>query len=139
MHFMQNAAYTLTYAPADINGTSATLITPMDTSAGNQATFIVATGNIAADMSALKIQESDTGSGSWTDVTGAAWTSPTAASGDNKLYIWNGDKVNGAWTKRYLQVVATGGAGATITSCVGIVNTLPMATGPTGAAQSLIQ
>lgn len=139
MHFLQACAYSLTLAPADINGTSGTLITALDTSVGTQAGFIVAAGNVAADMSALKVQESDTGSGSWTDVTGGAWTSPTAASGDNKVYLWLGDKVNNAWTKRYLQVVATGGAGATLISCVGICGTGQMIASPTGTAQTLIQ
>ena len=139
MHFLQACDYSLTLAPADLSGVSGTLITPLDTTKGTQAAFIVLIGNLAADASALKVQESDSGSGSWTDVTGGAWTAPLAASGDNKVYVWLGDKVNGAWTKRYLQVLATGGAGATLLGCAGIVGTAPMIGAPTGTAQTLIQ
>ncbi len=81
---------------------------------------ILLTGNVAANMTGLSIEESADNS-SYTAITGAAFTNPTAASGDNKVYTCI--LPVGGTRKRYLRVTATGGAGATLLAGVWVVVT----------------
>lgn len=105
-------------APVDTTGAT-TNGTAFDLAAQGSisyATCIVLTGNVAANMTTLKIQESDDNS-NWSDVSGASFTAPTAASGDNKIYKAD-IACNGTGRLRYLRVTATGGAGATLIAAV---------------------
>lgn len=100
---------------------------------------ILITGNVAANMTAMKIQESsDDGVGdAYADITGASFTAPTAASGDNKVYSCF--LPVGGTRKRYLRVTATGGAGATLLGGVWLVvsGTSPNSDTERGTAQTL--
>ena len=95
------------------------------------AVCIVQIGNIAADMTALKIQQSDNNS-NWVDVTDGGFTLPLATGGDNTI--------RAAWVpiggtrRRYLRVTATGGAGATLISAVWLA--APVAITPNSATET---
>jgi hypothetical protein len=113
---------TSTGGPLDINGTTNSGVAFDLTSLGGlgEAAAIVTIGNIAADATALKVQHSNDNS-NWDDVSGAAFTStalPTAAGGDNDCWLFHFR--TGGSLRRYLRVVATAGAGATLYGVVWI-------------------
>jgi hypothetical protein len=113
---------TSTGGPLDINGVANTG-TAFDTAilgGLGEAACIVTFGNVAADTTALKIEESDDNS-SWGDVTSGAFSGtalPTAAAGDNKLWLFHLEL--GGARKRYLRVSCTPGAAATLYGAVWI-------------------
>lgn len=125
MHTLQNAYVVQAFRPIDANGTTVTALA-MDSGAApagyNELTVIIVTGNVAADMTALKLQHCDTSGGSYTDVTGghfgATTPLPLGTGGDNGTWMLN-VTLTGAH-KRYFKVVATAGAGATLIAGIGI-------------------
>lgn len=125
MHTLQNAFFAQAFRPIDANGVTVTALA-MDSGqapAGfNELTVVIQTGNVAADMTALKLQHCDTSGGSYTDVTGgnfgATTPLPLGTGGDNGLWACM-VTLTGAG-KRFYKVVATGGAAATIIAGLGI-------------------
>lgn len=113
---------TSTGGPLDINGTTnsgASLDTSVLGGLGEVAA-IVTIGNIAADSTALKVQHSDNDS-DWADVTGGGFSGtalPTAAGGDNDCWLIH--LRTGGSLRRYVRIVATAGAGATLYGVVWI-------------------
>jgi len=132
MKALENAKYANAINPVDTNGTT-TNGTGVNVSGCWFAACVVNTGNVAANMTALKIQQSDDdgSSDAYADVTGATWTSPTAANGDNKTYI--AFIPLGGTREKYLRLVATGGAGATLVSGTWIL--LPITQSPNSATE----
>ena len=113
---------TSTGGPLDINGTTNSGAAFDTTVLGGlgEAAAIVTIGNIAADMTTLKVEHSNDNS-SWADVSGSAFTStalPTAAGGDNDCWLFHFR--TGGSLRRYLRVSATAGAGATLYGVVWI-------------------
>lgn len=102
--------------PIDTTGATTVSTTAFDTATLgggiNSVLAVAITGNVAADMTGLLVTECETSGGTYTTVTGAAFTSPTAAAGDNKAYA--ALIPMGGLRKRYLKISATGGAGATL-------------------------
>lgn len=113
---------TSTGGPLDINGTTNTGAAFDTTVLGGlgEVAAIVTVGNIAADMTALKVEHSNDNS-NWADVTGAAFTGtalPTSAGGDNDCWLLHFR--TGGSLRRYLRVTATAGSGATLYGVVWI-------------------
>lgn len=122
MKLLQTVRTPMAFNPFDTTGATTTG-TALDLATGSPASevlCILLTGNVAANMTTLKIQESADDS-TYADVTGATFTAPTAASGDNKVYTCY--LPVGGTRKRYLRVTATGGAGATLLAGVWVVVT----------------
>jgi hypothetical protein len=124
-HSLQNALFVQAFRPIDANGTTVTALA-MDSGAApagyNELTVIVGTGNVAADMTALKLQHCDTSGGSYADVTGgnfgATTPLPLNSGGDNGLWACFVTLTGSG--KRYYKVVATAGAAATLIFGLGI-------------------
>ena len=117
---VQNYTFGVGLNPIDTTGAT-TNGTAFDTRANggvSQATCIVSIGNIAANMTTLKLEMSNDNS-AWVDVTGGGFTAPTAAGADNTLRVAYVNLGNST-IRRYLRVTATGGAGATLISAVWI-------------------
>lgn len=115
---IQNAKFGKGINPVDSTGAT-TDGTTFDTLGFNYAVCVLSVGNIAANSSACKIQESDDDS-TWADVSGGGFTAPTAAAGDNTIRACF--LPLGGSRKRYLRVTITGGAGATLVSAVWIAS-----------------
>lgn len=119
MHTLQNAYFAQCWRPIDATGVTVTALA-LDSAqapAGfSELCIIIQTGNVAADMTALKLQHCETSGGVYTDVTGgnfgATTPLPLASGGDNGLWAIF-VTLSGAG-KRFYKVVATGGAGATL-------------------------
>ena len=126
---LQNAKFVQMIDPIDTTGATATDI-EVDTLGYHYLTVIVSTGNVAANMTTLKLQESDTTGASEADFTGSAFTAPTAAAGDNDTLVAFVDLRK---RKRFISIVATGGAGATLISAVGILTRADVS--PTSATE----
>lgn len=114
----QNYKFQKMIVPIDANGTTVT-DTEVDTLGFDYLTVIVQLGNVAANMTTLKLQESDSSGASEADFTGSAFTAPTAAGGDNDVLVAFVDLRK---RKRYISIVATAGAGATLISAIGILS-----------------
>jgi len=118
MVFTQNIIFGVGLNPIDSNGAT-TNGTAFDLAAQtgiSYASAVVQVGNLAIAITTLKVQTSDDNS-TWVDLTGAAFTAPTA-SDDNKIYTCH-IKCNGnPLVRRYLRVTVTGGAAATLISSV---------------------
>lgn len=120
LHTLQNTYTHVFTVPIDANGTTVTDTEFNSVVSGvkyESLRVIVVMGNVAANMTALKLQESDASGSGEADITGAAWTSPTAAAGDNKVYVCDLDLRK---RKQYISLVATAGAGATLIAAFGI-------------------
>ena len=126
---LQNAKIVQMLRPIDATGATLTDV-EVDTAGYDYLTVIVSTGNVAANMTTLKLQESDSTGASEADFTGGAFTAPTAASGDNNVLAAFIDLRK---RKRYISTVATGGAGATLISAVGILTRAEVS--PTSATE----
>jgi uncharacterized protein YdbL (DUF1318 family) len=118
MIHLQNAKFQKMIVPIDANGTTVT-DTEVDTLGYDYLTVIVQIGVISANMTALKLQESDSSGSSEADFTGGAFTAPTAAGGDNDVLVAFIDLRR---RKRYISIVATAGANATLISAIGILS-----------------
>ena len=113
---------TSTGGPLDINGTTNSGVAFDLTSLGGlgEAAAIVTIGNIAADMTALRVEHSNDNS-NWDALSGSAFTStamPTAAGGDNDCWLFHFR--TGGSLRRYLRVVGIAGSGATLYGVVWI-------------------
>lgn len=110
---------------APVSSTAGYTTTEIDTVASgvkfDYATIIISIGVIGADMSALKLTESDTSGSGFSDVTGFVggtdFTLPTSAAGAGKFVVFQLDLRK---RKRYLKMVATAGGSATLlsTQCI---------------------
>lgn len=125
MNEIQGASFKNIIVPVDGNGTTLTT-NAFDTtgpSGWNRywfATIIFAVGNIAGDMTALKLTECDTSGGSYADVSGGDFSAnlPLGTGGDNGLWVW---QVNLLPRKRFFKVTGTCAAAATLCCCIGIL------------------
>ena len=114
-----NTQVQMALAPIDANGGAVTPLA-IDTLGFNALSILILVGNLAADMTALKLQECETSAGSYTDVTGGAFVAfPLAATGDGKIWRFN-VKLAGA-RKRFYKVAGTAGAGASLIGMVAIL------------------
>lgn len=115
MRANQNVKFVIGTNPSDVNGAGASLTAAVDTLGFNSMVVLIHVGNIAADMTVLKLTECDTSGGTYTAVTGAdfsASTYPLATGGDNTLsaiFV-----TLGTGRKRYFKVGYTPGAAATL-------------------------
>lgn len=114
---LQNAKIVQMVKPVDTNGATQTDV-EVDTAGYDYLTVIVSTGNVAADMTTLKLQESNSSGASEADFTGGAFTAPAGTGGDNNVLAAFIDLRK---RKRYISIVVTGGAAATLISVVGIL------------------
>jgi hypothetical protein len=118
MNQLQNAVLRVGINPVDSANTT-TAGTAFDTrllGGVGIANVIVQIGNIAANSTSLKIEQSVDNS-TWTDLTSASWTAPLATGGDNTIYLGSIKMGNVA---RYLRVSIAAGAGATLVSAIWI-------------------
>lgn len=115
---LQNCKIVRMIDPIDTTGATAT-DTEVDTIGWDYLTVIAVTGNVAANMTALKLQESDASGSGEADISGAAFSNPAASGGDNTRRVCHIDLRK---RKRYISTVATGGAGATLISVIGILS-----------------
>lgn len=132
----QNYKFQTMIRPVDATGTTATDI-EIDTRGYDYLTVVIQLGNVAANMTALKLQESDSSGASEADFTGSAFTAPTS-SDDNKFYVALLDLRK---RKRYISIVATAGAGATLISAIGILSraeVTPTSASERGAAEQIV-
>lgn len=120
MFDLQSVVVAKTIAPVDSTGAT-TDGSAYDTKAlggCREVLCIVQLGNVAANMTTLKIEHSNDNS-TWAAVTSGTWDVAVvglAASADNDTLIAH--IVMGGSIRRYLRVTATGGAGATLISAV---------------------
>ncbi len=119
MNEVQNAKWVSITPPAAIVNNASYTTASVDTLGFDHATIVVHLGATDIAMTALKVQESSDNS-SFADITGATFASGTDTAGattslpsatdDNKLFIFHIDMRG---RKRYLDLVATAGNGAT--------------------------
>lgn len=119
--------YVMICPPQSVNGTAATT-TSIDTKGWRHCQIIVFLGAIgAADLDALKVQESndDGSSDTYADITGLV-TSGTTGNGripqdddDNKMFAFN---ISLLGRERYLDLVLDPGAVATLVCAVAILS-----------------
>ena len=112
---LQNIKFHKFLAPIDITGATATDL-EVDTLGWHYLAIHVLLGNVAADMTALTVNESDTAAQTGDVIV--TFTAPTAAAGDGDMVACFIDLRK---RKRYISIVATGGAGATLISIVGLL------------------
>lgn len=118
MQVLQNLVQKQCFFPIDGNGTTVTA-TACDLAATGligckELMAIVDIGNIAADMTTLKWQESGVSNFASDTADVATFTAPTGAAGDGKT--WTAFAPTGGARKRYHRIVATCGAAATLIS-----------------------
>lgn len=126
MNALQQVKVVNVTPPAAIVDNASFSTTTIDTAGYGKLAVYWQLGALDVAMSALKIQESDdSGMSGAADVTGLVYGASGAAAlptatDDNKVF---GFFVNLAGRKRYLDVVATGGDGATGTyaSCIAVL------------------
>ena len=114
----QCGKYVVAIAPAAIVDDASAVAAEIDTLGASYAEIVLQLGATDIAMTALKLQESDTSGGSFTDVTGATFdgglnTEGTAlalpsATDDGQTLAF---QVNMLGKKRFLKVVATFGNG----------------------------
>lgn len=128
---LQNAKFVQMVRPIDITGATATDV-EVDTAGYDYLTVIVSTGNVAADMTAVELQESDSTGASEADFpsSSGAFTAPLASGGDNNVLAAFIDLRK---RKRYISIVVTGGVGATLISVLGILTNAEVS--PTSATE----
>lgn len=103
--------------------------TVVNNSKAEYAAIYFQTGNaIGANMTALKVQESDTSGSGFADITGAAFTGADLPQSGETNQVWAFYIRLSPTRKRYLQVVATAGASATDASALAVLT--PVGVGP---------
>lgn len=124
MHHLQECSFFQCWRPIDATGSTVTALA-LDSAFLNAGykdlCIVIQIGNIAADSTALKLQECDTSAGSYTDVTGGAFTTvplPLGTGGDNGIWLMFVDLTGNH--KRYFKVVFTAGSGATLAAGLAI-------------------
>ena len=118
MHNAQTGKYVAAIPPAAILDDASATTVEIDTKDARYAEIVVSLGATDIAMAALKVQQSDTSGGSFTDLTGADFSSGTdidgaalalpSATDDNQVCVF---QINLDATKRYLRVGATAGNG----------------------------
>lgn len=126
---LQNVKFQKMIVPASISSATATEI-ECDTKGYDYLTVIVQLGDVPANMTVLKLQETDTSGSGEADFTGSAFTAPTAAGGDSDVLVAFIDLRK---RKRYISIVATAGAGTTFLSAIGILSRAEVS--PTSATE----
>lgn len=116
---MHNEKYVQVIAPAAIVDDASFTTNEIDTLDFDYATLITSIGATDIAMAALKVQESDTSGSGFADITGADLSSATDIDGnatalpssddDNNLIVI---QIDLRGRKRYLDLVATAGDGA---------------------------
>lgn len=142
MKALQNAKIGIGLSPIDATGTTFTPIA-FDLGTGgpySEVMCIVQTGNVAADMTSLKLVERDdsaTLTSGTTDITGGGFTAPLATGGDNTIRC--AFVPLGGPRKRYIGVIGTAGAGATLINAVwiGIPAVMPNSNTERGVTETL--
>jgi hypothetical protein len=105
---------------ASVNGASFTSVGPVDCHGYELATVRIFLGAIAVQMAALKLQTSDQSGSGFTDLVGSRFGTDANTAGSTSALPTTTD-ANGLFTitldlrgkQRYLNIVATAGAGAT--------------------------
>lgn len=115
----QRGKYAIAIAPAAIVDNASATALAVDTEGYDYAEMQLAIGATDIAMTALKVTESDTSDGSYTDVPGTTFgtavdindaaTELPADDADNTLVVF---QVNMLGRKRFLKLVATAGNGA---------------------------
>lgn len=106
------------YAALDLNLGDIVGATARKTGPITAVNLIIQFGNIAADWDGtetLRVQTSADNS-AWSDISGASFTRPTAAGYDGKILVISFP--TGGSCLRYLRLIGTAGAGATIIGAV---------------------
>lgn len=133
----QNVKFAAMLSPISVNATAATT-TEVDTLGYDYATVIVQTGTLAATMDELSVGHSDTSGSGFAAITNGTWTDPVGTTDNNKIFVAFIDLRK---TKRYLKLVADPGAGASLVSCVCLLNraeVTPTSASERGVAEQLI-
>lgn len=138
MHSAQNAKYAVAIAPAAIIDNTSASASEIDTLDSRHAEIVLQLGATDIALTALKVQESDTSGGSFTDVTGADFDGGTAIDGttlalpsatdDDQTAVF---QINLDKTKRFLKVVATFGDGTSGGFIAGIARLSELRSVPT--------
>lgn len=115
MNLHQNITFKKMIDPIDINGTTAT-DTEIDTLGYHYLLVYVVTGNVAGDMSALTLNESDTAA--QTGTAFVTFTAPPGTGGDNTRRCAFIDLRK---RKRYISTVATAAGAATLICVIGML------------------
>lgn len=103
------AFYAVQAHKADSWGTGANDGAAIDTAGYHQAMIVFNAGTVGSSATVdVKVQECDTSGGTYTDVTGAAFTQ-VDANNDDATYV---GRVNLNGTKRFIRVVLTVGTAA---------------------------
>lgn len=120
MNNAQMGKYVVAIAPAAIIDDASAVAAEIDTLGAGYTEIVLQLGATDVAMTALKLQESDTSGGSFTDVTGADFSTGLDTEGnalalpsdtdDNQTCVFH---VNNIGRKRFLKVVATFGNGTT--------------------------
>lgn len=114
----QKSKYAVAIAPAAIIDDATATASEVDTLGANYAEILIQLGATDIALTALKVQESDTSGGSFTDISGATFDGGTDTAGgtlalpsatdDNQTCAF---QINLDGRKRYLKVVCTFGDG----------------------------
>ena len=112
---LQNVKFHKFLAPIDANGVTVTDL-EVDTLGWHYLVIHIIAGNVAADMTALTVNESDTAAQTGDVIV--TFTALTAAAGDGDMVACFIDLRK---RKRYISIVGTAGAGATLISIVGML------------------
>lgn len=115
MNPLQNVKFQQMIKPVDNNGATATDV-EIDTKGWHYLVVHFSFGNVAADQTACTINESDTASQTGTAIV--TFTPQLATGGDNTMQAAFIDLRN---RKRYISIVNTSGAAATLVSAIGML------------------
>lgn len=116
MNILQNVTFKKLLDPIDINGVTAT-DTEIDTLGYHYLVVYIVTGNVAGDMTALTLNESDTAA--QTGTAFVTFSNPAATGGDNTR---RAAFIDLRKRKRYVSLVATGASAATLICAIGILS-----------------
>lgn len=116
MNPLQNITFKKLLDPIDINGATAT-DTEIDTLGYHYLVVYIVTGNVADDMTALTLNESDTAA--QTGTAFVTFTAPLGTGGDNTR---RAAFIDLRKRKRYVSLVATAASAATLICAIGILS-----------------
>lgn len=127
MNHGQNCRYAVAISPAAIVDNNTFTATPVDCRGATHVEVVVQPGATDIAFTALRLQESDTSGGTYTDVPGATFASGTSYDGvalalpsatdDNLPHVFQGSWLG---RKRFLRVLATIGDGVAGGFCCAI-------------------
>jgi len=136
MKNMQNVKFAATVVPQSLNAATGTS-TAVDTLGFSYATCVVHLGALTTDATACKWTSCDTSGGSYVDIPGATFTTLPLSTDDNGFFSVF---VNLQGRGRYLKVVFTAGAAATLVTAFVILseaNETPNTAAERGLVQQL--